>query len=39
MLNEEEVLLLINQAELHLRNARTEINEAGLVMYRIKRAF
>ena len=39
MINEEEALAILEQAELHLRNARTELNEAGIALYRIRRAF
>ena len=39
MINDEEAIYLINQAELHLRNMRTELNEAGRVLDRIRRAF
>jgi len=34
-----EVMYLINQAELHLRNARTELAEAGRAINAIRRAF
>ena len=34
---DEDTIELVKQAELHLRNARTEINEVFFVMYRIKR--
>ena len=32
MIDEEEVRLLINQAELHLRNARGELYEMGRIL-------
>ena len=38
-IDNEEARLLINQAELHLRNIRTELNEAGRIMDYIRKAF
>ena len=38
-MDSEEVAFLINQAELHLRNIRTELNEAGRSLDAIRRAF
>ena len=35
-MNEEEVLNLVSQAELHIRNARTEIFETGRALDRIR---
>ena len=32
MIDEEELRLQINQAELHLRNARGELNEIGRIL-------
>lgn len=39
MIDEEETILLINQAELHLRNARGELNELGHSLDAIRKAF
>jgi len=38
-MDEIEISNLINQAELHLRNARTELAEAGRAINAIRRAF
>ena len=39
MIDYEETILLINQAELHLRNVRAELNEVGRALDRIREAF
>lgn len=39
MINEQEAILLINQVELHLRNIRTELNEAGRGLDRLRKGF
>lgn len=39
MIDSEEAVLLINQTELHLRNLRTELNEVGRALDRIRGAF
>jgi len=38
-MDETEIANYINQAELHLRNARTELAEAGRSINAIRRAF
>lgn len=38
-MDSEEVVFRLNQAELHLRNIRTELNEAGRSLDGIRRAF
>lgn len=38
-MDSEEMSILINQAELHLRNVRGELNEAGRALDAIRRAF
>lgn len=39
MLDNEEVTFLLNQAELRLRSAKGELNEAAMAIDRIRRAF
>lgn len=38
-MDNEEMSLLLNQAELHLRNVRGELNEVGRSIDAIRRAF
>lgn len=39
MIDPEEMSMLLNQAELHIRNLRGELNEVGRSLDAIRRAF
>lgn len=38
-MDNKEIAMLLNQAELHIRNVRIELNEAGRALDRIRRAY